>query len=109
MNQARATAFTFLALDVFTAIAVFNIVRYFRGGIVAEHFILFPLIGPVAVILFSIYLIDGYNTRTDMLSVDYTSQHSIAIISTMLATLLFLFAFISEGSQLQSSRMVIVV
>ena len=35
----------------------------------------------------ALYLIDGYKLRTDMLSLDYTSQHTIALLSAMTATL----------------------
>ena len=106
MNPTRTTAFGLLALDVAVTIVVFNIVSYFRG-LDPGHLILWPLGTPIAVIVFSIYLIEGYKARTDMLSVDYTSLHTIALISAMLGTLLLTYAVIPEGYELQSSRRVI--
>jgi exopolysaccharide biosynthesis polyprenyl glycosylphosphotransferase len=55
----------------------------------------------------AIYLIDGYKSRTDMMSVDYTSQHILALGSTLMATLLLTFAIIPHGYPLQQSRVVI--
>ena len=107
MNTTRLTSSALVALDVITYLVVFNIVAYFRATTLADHLILRPLFRPIAIILFAIYLIDGYKTRTDMMSVDYTSLHSIALIGAMGATLLYTFAFISSGNELQSSRIVI--
>ena len=109
MKTNRAITFTLLALDAAIFVVVFNLVSHFRGVDLADHLILLPLAGPVAAIVFSIYLIDGYKTRTDMLSVDYTSLHTIALLGAMLGTLLFVYAFIPEGYQLQSSRIVIAI
>ena len=111
MNSTRTTAFALLALDAVTTIVVFNVVSRLRGLGVADHLVLTPLAGPLGVIIFSIYLIEGYKTRTDMMSVDYTSQHAIALLGAMLATLLFtfVFVFVPEGYELQSSRAVIAI
>jgi exopolysaccharide biosynthesis polyprenyl glycosylphosphotransferase len=65
---------------------------------------------PLLVLLhvLALYLVDGYSRRTDMMSVTYTSLHTIAMILVMLATLLLTFAFIPPGFALQSSRLVTV-
>ena len=107
MNPSRITALVFLALDVVATLFVFNIVSHFRGLWPLEHFIVDALKWPLAAIVFSLYLIDGYKVRTDMLSVDYTSQHAIALLGALVATLLFTFAFNPAGYELQSSRIVI--
>ncbi len=107
MNTPRSTGIALLVLDVAATVVVFNVVTHFRGLGVAEHFILDPLKWPIAAIIFAIYLIDGYKARTDMLSVDYTSQHSIALLGALGATLLFTFAFNPAGYELQTSRGVI--
>jgi exopolysaccharide biosynthesis polyprenyl glycosylphosphotransferase len=65
------------------------------------------LLAPLAALVFAIYLIDGYRVRTDMIGADYTSQHVIAVVSAMLATLLLTYAFIPAGYELQTSRRVI--
>ncbi len=107
MNTPRATTVALLALDVVATVIVFNVVSHFRGAVISEHFILAPLKWPLAAIVFSIYLIDGYKARTDMLSVDYTSQHTIALLGALLATLLFTFVVNPAGYELQTSRVVI--
>ena len=107
MKNTRTTTFLLLVLDVVTTVTVFNIVSYFRGIGGWEHMVVDSLKWPIAFIVFSIYLIDGYKARTDMLSVDYTSQHSIALLGAMIATLLLTFVFQPGGYELQSSRIVI--
>lgn len=108
MSGQRLTSLALVALDVAAAIATFNLVIYFRareafGG----EIVLLPLAAPVAAAIFAIYLIEGYKPRTDMLSVDYTSQHAIALLGAMITTLLLTFAFLPAGYELQSSRLVI--
>jgi exopolysaccharide biosynthesis polyprenyl glycosylphosphotransferase len=107
MNTPRLTTLSLLGLDVIATIAVFNVVSHLRGVAMSEHLILEPLKWPLGAIIFSIYLIDGYKARTDMLSVDYTSQHAIALAGSLVATLLFTFAFNPAGYELQTSRVVI--
>ncbi len=107
MNPTRATAYGLLALDVFTSIVVFNVIVYFRGVAGGSNFLLLPLAPPIAALVLVIYLIEGYKDRTDMLSVDYTSQHVIALVGAMLATLLVTFVVLRGGYELQSSRSVI--
>ena len=106
MTSQRTTAFGLVALDVVTSIATFNAVMHLRmtsaQGIVVE-----PLIGPVIFAVFAIYLIEGYKVRTDMLSVDYTSQHAIALLGAMITTLVLTFVIIPRDYPLQSSRLVI--
>ena len=110
MSFARFTAVGLLALDVLAAILVFFGVSYLRGlGGSGWNYVLALLSVPVLFISFAIYLIEGYRARTDMLSVDYASQHAIALTGAMLGTLLLTYAFISGGYELQSSRFVIVI
>lgn len=107
MNTTRATAYGLLVADVLVAIVVFNITAHYRGIDVASHLLLAPLGPPIAALVFAIYLIEGYKARTDMLSVDYTSQHTIAVFGAMIFTLLLTFAILTEGYSLQSSRAVV--
>ena len=107
MNPTRATAYGLLALDVIVSVVVFNVIAHYRAPNVVAHLLLAPLALPVAALFIATYLIEGYKARTDMLSVDYTSQHAIALIGAMLVTLLLTFVFIPEGFILQSSRAVI--
>ncbi len=97
-----------LVLDAVVTFVVFNAVAIFRGVADFHNLVVSPLAVPFAVIALAIYLVDGYKPRTDMLSVDYTSQHAIALVAAMIAILLFTFAFQEVGPQLQSSRLVII-
>jgi exopolysaccharide biosynthesis polyprenyl glycosylphosphotransferase len=59
--------------------------------------------------MLAVYLVDGYNPRTDAMSVTYTSLHAIALLVVALLTLLLTFVFIPPGFPLQSSRFVLSV
>jgi exopolysaccharide biosynthesis polyprenyl glycosylphosphotransferase len=108
MTTARKTTILLLGLDVLSAVFVFNAVSYLRGLRIDGQLVLLPLIAPIFALVFAVYLIEGYKARTDMLSLDYTSQHAIALIGAMLGTLLLTFALkVPGGYTLQSSRFVI--
>ncbi len=104
----RSLPVLLLVLDAVVTFVVFNAVAIFRGVADFNNPVITPLAVPFAVSAIAIYLIDGYKPRTDMLSVDYTSQHAIALVAAMIAILLFTFAFQEVGPQLQSSRLVII-
>ncbi len=104
---ARLTAITLLILDIIASITVFNVVSYARGVAPLDHLILSPLAAPIAVFAAAVYLVQGYRARTDMLSVDYASQHAIATVGAMIAVLLMTFVFLPAGYELQSSRFVV--
>lgn len=105
MTSERKIPYLLLLLDTAVTILIFNVVAHYWG--VSTHFLLTPLVWPILALFIAIYLIDGYRVRTDMLSLDYASQHTIAIALAMLATLLFTFVFIKSDYELQSSRAVI--
>lgn len=107
MTTARKAFLALLLLDLGSVLMVFNTVSFFRGLSADGRFVVTPLIGPLAAVVFAIYLIDGYRIRTDMLSLDYASQHGIALVAAMLATLLTTYAILPSGYELQSSRIVI--
>lgn len=103
----RYTTLTLVGLDILCLIGVFNVASFARGIGLREGLLAEALIAPIAIILFAIYLIDGYSPRTDMLSVDYASQHAIALLGALFAILLLIFVFVSGGYELQSSRLVV--
>ena len=105
MNSERQTPYLLLGLDVAVAILVFNVVARYWG--VGPSYLLEPLFWPILMLVLAIYLIDGYRARTDLLSLDYASQHTIALSCALLATLLFTFVFVKTDYALQSSRGVI--
>jgi len=106
MSRHRSIAILWLVLDVLATLLVFNLVSHFRGAPIGQQLV-FAV--PIAVLVFAIFLIQGYSPRTDMLSIDYASQHVISLVGAMLATLLLTFAISPGGFELapQSSRIVI--
>ncbi len=105
MSTDRKTSLAIAALDATATLLVFNLIGHYRG--ITDHFVVLPLLGPLAALGFALYLIDGYRARPDMMSLDYTSLHVIAVVSAMLGTLLLTFVFVPGGYELQSSRAVI--
>jgi len=109
MIRGRKTSLAFLILDVFSLVLAFNTVGAIRGINAFNGLIIAPLALPCSLLIVALYLIDGYKLHTDMLSLDYTSQHFIALFSTMLASLLITFVIIPSGYTLQQSRAVIAI
>ncbi|MBS0662257.1 MAG: exopolysaccharide biosynthesis polyprenyl glycosylphosphotransferase [Verrucomicrobia bacterium] len=113
MSAARKSLLLLLGLDLLAVLVVFNAVTYLRallhlGSLGAgPHLLLSPLLAPYAVLVVAIYLIDGYRARTDMMSLDYTSMHAIALLSATVAALVLTYVVIPAGYELQYSRAVI--
>ena len=107
MTPARKLLLALAVLDIASVVLVFNLVGFLRGAPLAGHFIVWPLLGPLIALILAFSLIDGYTIRTDMLSLDYTSQHTIAVASALVAIMLVTFVVIPAGYELQSSRVVI--
>ena len=107
MTSPRKFRLALLGLDLVSLLVVFNVVSHFWAFRGSPHVIITPLAAPFVVLVFALYLIDGYRARTDMLSLDYTSLHAIALISAMLTTLLMTYVVIPAGYELQTSRGVI--
>ena len=110
MNSSPRFTLALLAGDLAGVILAFNTVGFLRGIVsLPENPLLWPLLVPAALLIAALALIDGYSPRTDLLSLDYTSQHLIATSLAMLATLLITFVIFSGGLQLQQSRAVILL
>ncbi|MFH1497264.1 MAG: polyprenyl glycosylphosphotransferase, partial [Verrucomicrobiota bacterium] len=107
MKSPRVTAITLLLGDALCLLFFMNVVGMLRGVIPVTTPLLWPLTGPLLLLVGAIYLIDGYKTRTSMLSLDYTSQHLIAIVAALALTLLLTFVVVPAGFPLQQSRAVI--
>ena len=108
MTNSRPIAVFLLVLDLTATALVFILVSHLRGVGSGDS----TLAAPMAALIFAIYLIQGYKAQTDLLSVDYASQHSIAVLGAMVATLLLTFVVAPSGYELflpQSSRLVIVL
>lgn len=112
MTSSRKLTLLLLGLDFIVVVAIFNLVSslwLYHALPTSEDFIFTPLAAPLALVALAVYLIDGYRPRTDMMSLDYTSMHFIAIMSAMVATLLLTYVFKAPGDSLQSSRAVIAI
>jgi exopolysaccharide biosynthesis polyprenyl glycosylphosphotransferase len=104
MKIGRKTMISLLVLDTLAVGLVFNGVRLLYS---LHGLILSPLLVPMVLLVVSLYLIDGYKPQTDMMNLEYASQHSIALVSAMIATLLVTFVVIPGGYSLQQSRAVV--
>ncbi|HTJ78587.1 MAG TPA: exopolysaccharide biosynthesis polyprenyl glycosylphosphotransferase [Rariglobus sp.] len=109
MLNRKRIVFGLILLDAGLLIGVFNVVGWLRGIIAVDEFVLSPLLLPSVFLILAIYLIDGYKAQTDMMGLDYTSQHLIAISCALLATLVATFVIIPGGYTLQQSRSVTVL
>lgn len=107
MFAGRKTTLTIFLLDILSVATAFNAVSVARRIYEFNGLVVGPLMVPIGLLMIALYLIDGYKLRTDMLGLDYASQHVIAVMSAMLATLLVTFAVIPSGYPLQQSRAVI--
>lgn len=107
MFRGRKTSLAFLFLDVVTLLVAFNVIGDLRNLSAFIGVVVTPLWIPCGLLILALYLIDGYKLHTDMLSLDYTSQHLIAVFSTMVATLVITFVVFPEGFPLQQSRAVV--
>lgn len=109
MINRKRIALGLVALDVGLLVVVFNLVGWLRGIIEHEQFVITPLAVPAFLLILSFHLIDAYKAHTDMMSLDYTSQHIIALSSALLATLIATFVIIPIGYTLQQSRSVTIL
>jgi exopolysaccharide biosynthesis polyprenyl glycosylphosphotransferase len=107
MSERRLAFPLLFVLDLACVVVVFHVVGWLRGVLPLGAYDVIPLLGPFAVVCLALYLIDGYSSRTDMLSASYTSLHAIALTTGMLLMLLVTYVFIKDQYSLQSSRAVI--
>ena len=107
MTQGRTVTLALVLLDGFAVVVAFNFFAWWRGVNDLHDPLFAALMLPVAMQMLAIYLIDGYNPRTDMMSVTYTSLHSIALLVVLGITLLLTYGFFVAGFPLQGSRLVI--
>jgi exopolysaccharide biosynthesis polyprenyl glycosylphosphotransferase len=107
MTQGRTVTLILVLLDVLAVFVAFNLMGFIYGVVSWHDPMFLSLLLPMMMHFLAVYLIDGYNPRTDMMSVTYTSQHVIALGAVLLFTLLLTYAVISAGFPLQTSRLVI--
>ena len=107
MPSSRRIPPVLVLLDVATVLLLFNGVGWLRGVININDWIVLPLLVPFILLTTSFYLIDGYKPQTDMIGLDYTSEHLIATVAALIGTILLTFVVIPSGYPLQQSRAVI--
>jgi exopolysaccharide biosynthesis polyprenyl glycosylphosphotransferase len=107
MKRRSQSPLILLLLDCLVIVGSFNALQWLRGVMPVGVWVVEPLIVPAILTIAAIYLIDGYRSRTEMMSADYTSQHFVAISMTALVTLLLTFVFNADGTLLDRSRGVI--
>ncbi len=106
MSPHRQATIALVVLDALAVFVTFNVVAWaYLAGQLSE-WLTGSLIVPIAIHFLAVYLIDGYSSRTDMMSVTYTSQHTIALVAVLLFSLLLIHAVIPAGFVLQTSRFV---
>ncbi len=106
MTQRRIVTLTLMVLDALAVFLVFNFTAWTRGVMHWDAPIVSALALPLFMHMLAVYLIDGYSSRSDMMSVTYTSLHAIALIMVAVLTLLLTFVIIPAGFTLQISRFV---
>jgi len=109
MKSARLASILLVLADAVAVVLCFNVVAWGRGLVEPGVWIVAALQLPVIIHFLGVYLIDGYSTRTDMLSITYASLHTIAQVGVLVCTLLLTYVFIPPGFQLQASRFVTMV
>lgn len=107
MTTGRKAALLLFVCDIAATASVFNLIGWMRHVFYYDSLILTPILAPAIALAIALYLIDGYKLQTDMLSLDYTSQHVIALLAALAATSLVTFVVIPTGFSLQQSRAVI--
>jgi exopolysaccharide biosynthesis polyprenyl glycosylphosphotransferase len=107
MHKSRNLTLSLLLLDMAGLVVVFNLVGWLRGIIIPGGWILWPLAIPALLVIGAFYLIDGYKSQTDMMSLDYASEHIIALLAALVGTLLVTFVIVTSEYPLQQSRGVI--
>ena len=109
MTIGRKMGITLVALDTCAVVLVFNLAVFFRGLGFAGEPLFWELFVPWVFLGTALHLIDGYRARTDMVSLDYTSTHVIALLIAGALTLLVTFVVLPAGYTLQQSRPVVAI
>ncbi|WP_438482678.1 exopolysaccharide biosynthesis polyprenyl glycosylphosphotransferase [Oleiharenicola lentus] len=107
MTHGRRITVALILLDIVAVVLAFNFFTWLRVGAHFYEPVYGPLLMPVIIHFIAVYLIDGYSLRTDMMSVNYTSLHTISLTAVLFFTLLLTFVFIPAGYPLQVSRFIV--
>jgi exopolysaccharide biosynthesis polyprenyl glycosylphosphotransferase len=108
MISSRRFSLSLIVADAFALLLLINVAADWRGLSTPEEIYFWTILPLVLLTCFALYLIDGYSPRSDMVSLDYTSQHLIATGCALLGALVLTFIVVSS-IPLQSSRGVLVL
>lgn len=108
MKSSRRLTLALLLGDLASVFLAFNLVAAARRIVDPSAPLLEPLLIPAALVLVATALIDGYSSRADHLTLDYASQHVLAVLAAALGTVLVTFVLITGDFALQQSRLVTV-
>lgn len=100
----RRFALLLVVVDLFVFAVSLNLAAMTRGAIEWGDPLVTALLAPLCILVFGFLLIDGYNRRTDMLSLDYGSQHVLAGVVAAFGAVLVAFVVFPPGHPLQLSR-----
>lgn len=108
MITSRRFTLALLIGDITSVYLAFNAVAWFwlRNTYDIANPLTWSLLLPAGLLTFAFALIDGYDAKTDFLSLDYVSQHLLAIIGALLATVFFTYVAVTAEFALQTSRII---
>jgi exopolysaccharide biosynthesis polyprenyl glycosylphosphotransferase len=83
-----------MSLDVISLIGIFFLLVFIRHGGEFPWGNPFPLmLLPVGCIFSSIYVINGYSIKTDLISLDYAFEHALSCLIAMVFTIVTIYSF----------------
>ncbi len=95
-----------LGLDVVAWLTIYSVVGALRGDVgfgEEPAFVNVDLLGLGAIVL-TLFVIGGYDRRTDQRSLGYTSEHILAVGSAAVLASLLIYGVVSSGHALRPSR-----
>jgi exopolysaccharide biosynthesis polyprenyl glycosylphosphotransferase len=111
MKRPLTFAILLLALDAAAVLLVLNLSRWLWLvkiqkvlPLAEQGWVFSPLLLPLALVIAGFYLIDGYKARTDMMGLNYTSEHLISLAVSLLGTLLLAVLLVRSDEPLPASR-----
>jgi exopolysaccharide biosynthesis polyprenyl glycosylphosphotransferase len=107
MKPSRRFSIALVLGDVASVFLAFNTVAVIRGLPAPYSLLDWSLFVPVGFVLGVLALIDGHSPRTDFLSLDYASQHVLAVLAAAVGTMLVTYVVFTGGFALQQSRIVV--
>lgn len=108
MKTSRRFTLALLAGDFACVYLAFNAAAWFwlPNTYDISNPLTWSLLLPAGLMALAFALIDGYDVKTDYLSLDYVSQHLLAVMGALLATVFFTYVAVTDEFALQTSRVI---